>query len=183
MMSRFVHEDSFFFFKQKTAYEIKECDWSPDVCSSDLVTYPDLAAAKAARATLDAGKTFADLARERRMNPSDIQIGTLSKDDLGERGAAVFSVPPGGVTQPLKAPVGYALIHVVSLTPGKSRSLDEVKEELRKQIATQLAGAKIADIGNQYIDENSRGEPLAKAAAKAGMQVGHIDAIDAKGNM
>src|ERR1051326_6206938 len=26
----------FFFFKLKTAYEIKECDWSSDVCSSDL---------------------------------------------------------------------------------------------------------------------------------------------------
>ena len=25
-----------FFFKQKAAYEIKECDWSSDVCSSDL---------------------------------------------------------------------------------------------------------------------------------------------------
>ena len=24
-----------FFFKQKTAYEVKECDWSSDVCSSD----------------------------------------------------------------------------------------------------------------------------------------------------
>ncbi len=28
----------FFFFKQKTAYEIYQCDWSSDVCSSDLVT-------------------------------------------------------------------------------------------------------------------------------------------------
>src|SRR6056300_1907846 len=26
----------FFFFKQKTAYEISECDWSSDECSSDL---------------------------------------------------------------------------------------------------------------------------------------------------
>src|SRR6056300_326154 len=25
----------FFFFKQKTAYEISECDWSSDECSSD----------------------------------------------------------------------------------------------------------------------------------------------------
>src|SRR5210317_2285947 len=25
-----------FFFEQKTAYEISECDWSSDVCSSDL---------------------------------------------------------------------------------------------------------------------------------------------------
>ena len=28
----------FFFFKQKTAYEIYQCDWSSDVCSSDLST-------------------------------------------------------------------------------------------------------------------------------------------------
>src|SRR3546814_17601193 len=29
---------SFFFFKQKTAYEVRISDWSSDVCSSDLVT-------------------------------------------------------------------------------------------------------------------------------------------------
>src|SRR5216117_4555917 len=28
----------FFFFKQKTAYEIRKGDWSSDVCSSDLLT-------------------------------------------------------------------------------------------------------------------------------------------------
>ena len=28
---------NFFFFKQKTAYEIGTGDWSSDVCSSDLV--------------------------------------------------------------------------------------------------------------------------------------------------
>src|SRR3546814_9996812 len=28
---------SFFFFKQKTAYEMRISDWSSDVCSSDLV--------------------------------------------------------------------------------------------------------------------------------------------------
>ena len=28
------------FFKQKTAYEIDTCDWSSDVCSSDLVNTP-----------------------------------------------------------------------------------------------------------------------------------------------
>src|SRR3546814_6511204 len=29
---------SFFFFKQKTAYELRISDWSSDVCSSDLVS-------------------------------------------------------------------------------------------------------------------------------------------------
>src|SRR3546814_4230013 len=30
----------FFFFKQKTAYEMRISDWSSDVCSSDLLIYP-----------------------------------------------------------------------------------------------------------------------------------------------
>ena len=29
--------ESVFFFKQKTAYEVYQCDWSSDVCSSDLL--------------------------------------------------------------------------------------------------------------------------------------------------
>src|SRR3546814_7868312 len=33
----------FFFFKQKTAYEMRISDWSSDVCSSDLVSLSTLA--------------------------------------------------------------------------------------------------------------------------------------------
>src|SRR3546814_2874421 len=33
---------SFFFFKQKTAYEMRISDWSSDVCSSDLYASPAL---------------------------------------------------------------------------------------------------------------------------------------------
>src|SRR3546814_18267496 len=33
----------FFFFKQKTAYEMRISDWSSDVCSSDLVVGPAVA--------------------------------------------------------------------------------------------------------------------------------------------
>src|SRR3546814_4132782 len=32
----------FFFFKQKTAYEMRISDWSSDVCSSDLTVAGDL---------------------------------------------------------------------------------------------------------------------------------------------
>src|SRR3546814_7053518 len=42
----------FFFFKQKTAYEMRISDWSSDVCSSDL--HADLLGADEALAGLDA---------------------------------------------------------------------------------------------------------------------------------
>src|SRR3546814_3596702 len=41
----------FFFFKQKTAYEMRISDWSSDVCSSDLRT-PRSRAASAAKTRL-----------------------------------------------------------------------------------------------------------------------------------
>ena len=34
---RHVYGEQFFFFKQKTVYEIAIGDWSSDVCSSDLI--------------------------------------------------------------------------------------------------------------------------------------------------
>src|SRR3546814_2455472 len=37
----------FFFFKQKTAYEVRISDWSSDVCSSDLGVAADLGAGQA----------------------------------------------------------------------------------------------------------------------------------------
>src|SRR3546814_1368370 len=35
-----VESECFFFFKQKTAYEMRISDWSSDVCSSDLHAGP-----------------------------------------------------------------------------------------------------------------------------------------------
>src|SRR3546814_1584829 len=40
----FVFEScNFFFFKQKTAYEMRISDWSSDVCSSDLIALDGMA--------------------------------------------------------------------------------------------------------------------------------------------
>ena len=37
LLNLFCFSFYFFFFKQKTAYEIVSRDWSSDVCSSDLM--------------------------------------------------------------------------------------------------------------------------------------------------
>src|SRR3546814_4617214 len=36
MIQSYIFLSMFFFFKQKTAYELRISDWSSDVCSSDL---------------------------------------------------------------------------------------------------------------------------------------------------
>src|SRR3546814_10852355 len=49
----------FFFFKQKTAYEMRISDWSSDVCSSDLVAALADALKKAERELAEAKKALA----------------------------------------------------------------------------------------------------------------------------
>src|SRR3546814_1273738 len=44
----------FFFFKQKTAYEMRISDWSSDVCSSDLQRFDDAGGKRARRLDGDA---------------------------------------------------------------------------------------------------------------------------------
>src|SRR3546814_5582772 len=50
---------SFFFFKQKTAYEMRISDWSSDVCSSDLEEVGGRMRAIEATELLDIGKLHA----------------------------------------------------------------------------------------------------------------------------
>src|SRR3546814_13508223 len=64
----------FFFFKQKTAYEMRISDWSPDVCSSDLwrnsvgisLWHAPVAAAVVAGRTHEAGRS--DCTRKRSLS-------------------------------------------------------------------------------------------------------------------
>src|SRR3546814_3941182 len=51
----------FFFFKQKTAYEMRISDWSSDVCSSDLMVFDRALADAEPRSDLLVGMTFDNL--------------------------------------------------------------------------------------------------------------------------
>src|SRR3546814_8515493 len=55
MCSFCVGDVCFFFFKQKTAYEMRISDWSSDVCSSDLLSPSAKMAEPADRFRLTAG--------------------------------------------------------------------------------------------------------------------------------
>src|SRR3546814_2489120 len=69
----------FFFFKQKTAYEMRISDWSSDVCSSDLADFGEHGVAQGCHAADGRGDVF---------------VGHLraSGNDLVKRGDGRFGV-------------------------------------------------------------------------------------------
>src|SRR3546814_9973572 len=60
--SIFVFSAAYFFFKQKTAYEMRISDWSSDVCSSDLPRLQSLAEIIKPQRILPAAVEFVDIA-------------------------------------------------------------------------------------------------------------------------
>src|SRR3546814_8334142 len=70
----------FFFFKQKTAYEMRISDWSSDVCSSDL-SYSHVPARGAGAPSGDA--TAKAHAGTRMSQPITARCGVASIDEIG----------------------------------------------------------------------------------------------------
>jgi peptidyl-prolyl cis-trans isomerase D len=165
------------------AYEARKSSYStPEKREIEQITYPDEAAAKAARVKIAAGQTFAAAATERGLKPADITLGTLVAADLpGERGKAAFALKEGGVSEPVKDTFGWMLVHVVKITPGTTRDEASAKAEIRTALAEQMASAKIDDIVNAFQDAVAGGDDIPTAAKKAGMKSGKIASMDSKG--
>jgi peptidyl-prolyl cis-trans isomerase D len=164
-------------------YELRKDQYQvPEKRDVEQITFPDEASAKAARAKIDAGTTFDQLAFQRRLKSSDISLGTVVEADLGkDRGPATFALPVGAVTQPIKSTFGWVMLYVTKVTPGISKSFAEVKDSLRKDVLNELATAKLTDVTNAFDDASAGGATLAAAATRAGMRVVHIPAVDKNG--
>jgi peptidyl-prolyl cis-trans isomerase D len=124
------------------------------------------------------------LAAQRGLKPDQISLGTLAQEELPdeERAKAIFALALNDVSQPIKTGFGgYVLARVTKIAPGSSKSLADVKEDIRKDLATQLTANKLVDVVNAYTDARSNGEDFQSAAKKAGMKISRVSAMDATG--
>lgn len=167
----------------KEEYEARKATYViPEKRDVEQITFPDEKAAAAARAEIDHGKSFADIAKQRGLKQSDIALGSVVQEDLGkDRGPAAFALAQNGVSQPVKGVFGYVLLHVTKITPGLSKSFDDVKEDIKKDVLTQLAAAQLGDVSNKFEDAMAGGLNLKQAALKVGMHVVTVPAVDSKG--
>src|SRR3546814_6760249 len=84
----------FFFFKQKTAYEMRISDWSSDVCSSDLKDIKALIAASNAQV-----KTGADLVGRTGSSLTEIVTAIKKVSDIVAEIAAASREQATGLDQ------------------------------------------------------------------------------------
>jgi peptidyl-prolyl cis-trans isomerase D len=152
------------------------------------IIFPNAEEAKAAKERIDAGTSFVDIARERGLSEQDIDLGFIAKTGLtgGPLGAAAvvdaaFSLPEGGVSAPVQARTGTALIRVVKIEPDKVRSFEEAADEIRQEIAKDRTRAEINDKHDKIEDARASGQNLLEVAQKVGLIATTIDAVDRSG--
>lgn len=138
--------------------------------------------AAAVKKRIDAGASFADIAQARGITEKDIDLGFVTRAALAPDVAeAAFSLPKGGVSNPVKARIGYALVRVVEIEPDKVKPFEEAAPEIKQELARERTREEINDKHDKIEDERAAGATLAEAAQKAGLTPTVIEAVDRQG--
>lgn len=93
---------------------------------------------------------------------------------------AAFITPTGQVAT-VKGDLGLAVLKVLSVTPGRAVTLDEVKPALEAEIRKDQASEKVYALTQAYDDAHQGGANLAAAAAKAGVPTTSIGPVSQGG--
>jgi peptidyl-prolyl cis-trans isomerase D len=114
---------------------------------------------------------------------SAVSLGTVEAGQLPieELGRAAFAVPEGGVTQPVRSPLGWHVLRAVSVTPGQEARFEDVADQLRREAQLERAADLAFDRANRVEDAIAGGTDLSEAARRHGMAVGTVK-VDARGN-
>ena len=101
------------------------------------IVFPNAEEAAAARGRIASGLSFEDLAKERGLNPTDVDLGTIAKSAVIDPAIAnaAFSLPSGDVSQPVQGRFGFALVKVGKIEPGVEPSYESAAANLKKEIA------------------------------------------------
>ncbi|ETR75283.1 peptidyl-prolyl cis-trans isomerase [Afipia sp. P52-10] len=147
------------------------------------MVFPTMDEANAARAKLTSGTSFEDLAKERGLNPSDYDLGLVTKAGMLDQAVAdaAFTLPLNEISQPVQGRFGVVLTKASKIEPGVTASYDKLAQTIKSEIAIDRARNTVRDLHDKMEDERGGGASVAEAAQKVGLPVVTIEAVDRSG--
>ncbi|RFP89362.1 peptidylprolyl isomerase [Rhodobacteraceae bacterium 63075] len=141
----------------------------------ERLIFTDDAAAEAAKSALDAGETsFEALVEERGLELADVDMGDVTLTDLDTAGKAVFSAESGDIVGPAPSPLGPALFRVNAVIAAQEVPFEDVRAELRGELAQGRARRLIETEIDTLEDLLAAGATLEELAAETPMELGTI---------
>ena len=168
---------------RKVFEERKEKYSTPEKRDVSQIVFPNAEDAKAARDKITGGLSFADLAKERGLKPSDVDLGVVAKSAIidAKVADAAFALPTNEISQPIQGTFGVVLVKVGKIEPGTQASYDSVAQELKHEIALDRAKKSVLDLHNKMEDERGGGASVIEAAQKLKLTPVTVEAVDRSG--
>ncbi len=156
---------------------------TPEKREVSQIVFPNAEDAKAARDRLTGGMSFDDLAKERSLKPSDVNLGLVTKSEIIDTKVAdaAFALPSNEISQPIQGTFGVVLVKVGKIEPGTQASYESVAPQLKQEIALDRAKKSVADLHNKMEDERGGGASVIEAAQKLKLTAVTVDAVDRSG--
>lgn len=143
----------------------------------ERLVFPTAEAAAAAKAKLDAGTSFEALVAERNLVLDDIDMGDVTREDLGPAADAVFAMTAPGIIGPVETDLGPALIRMNGILAAESTPFEEARATLAAEMQTDAARRAIADKVEAIDDELAGGVTLEDLAKEQGMALETLDFV------
>jgi peptidyl-prolyl cis-trans isomerase D len=160
----------------QAAYDARAVDYNqPERRLVERLVYLDDPSANQARAALDSGTGFDTLVSDRGLTLADVDLGDLTREDLGTAADAVFAAEVGQIVGPLPSDLGPALFRVNAVLPAQITALDDVRGDLTRELAMDAAARQIDARAEGLNDLMAAGATLEELASETDMQIGAID--------
>lgn len=128
-------------------------------------------------ATFDAvAKTAAN------QTPNQTNFGWVAKDELaGELSEPVFAATKGALVGPVNSSMGWHVLLVKDIKAGVRPNEGAIRNEIKKQLATEGAYSAMEEASKKLEDELGSGKTLDEAAKTIGFTVRTLGAVDLTG--
>lgn len=157
------------FDANKNAYSV------PERRAIQQLVFKDMAAAEDAARKLANGEDFMKVGQEIGLKETDINLGVFSREEFADRRVAdaAFQLEKDKPSQPISgfAPV---IVRVTEITPGSAKTFEEVKTQVKDQLAKERAADEISKLYDQIEDERAAGSTLPEIAKKVNLDFAEV---------
>jgi peptidyl-prolyl cis-trans isomerase D len=140
--------------------------------------------AKQLIAAAQGGKSLEDAAKDV-LGSGDgvIKLGLIEKKDLpaGPLADGVFSQPEGLGPAPIQSPLGWHVVRVNKIEPGKVTPFDEIKGKLEEELKAQQAPDLLIKLVTDFERSLSKTQSMAESAKELDLKVKSFENVDARG--
>jgi peptidyl-prolyl cis-trans isomerase D len=156
---------------------------TPEKRDVQQIVFPTEAEAAEGSAKIKSGTSFDDLAKDRKLSQSDLDLGEITKADIFDPaiGDAAFALNEGAVSDVVKGKFGYLLLRVVKIVPGSVKPFEAVAAEIKQSIATERAASDVQGLHDKIEDARVSGKSLSEAGQSVGLNTTAVPSVDAQG--